>query len=384
MQDSMIPSPVQIVNSCLLISFELGNRHWKLGFSDGQRERIVQIDARNCEQLDSAIEKTRHKWKLDDSIPIYSCYEAGRDGFWLHRYLESCEIHNHVVDSSSIEVSRKRRRAKTDRLDAQSLLRLLLRYLGGERKAFRVLHIPEPEAEDERCLHRDVENLLKERGMHQSRMQSLLVTQGLSMPTGLRFLKQQFLEWIERVPTQEGRGLGSGLKAQLRREHQRWALVQQQIETVRKQQREALKSEVPSESLNQVRQFTDLRGIGPVSAWLLVYEFFGWRQFANVKQVGSAAGLTPSPYESGSMNREQGISKAGNRRIRSLMIQLAWRWLQFQPDSALSQWFQQRFAHASNRFRKIGIVALARKLLIALWKYQKDGIVPQGALRMGE
>lgn len=170
------------------------------------------------------------------------------------------------------------------------------------------------------------------------------------------------------------------MKEQVRREHQRWVLAQQQLEALRQQQRQALEQEELSANLKEVQSLTAFRGIGPVSAWLLVHEYFGWRRFRNVKEVGAASGLTPTPYASGGMNREQGLSKAGNRRVRSLMIQWAWRWLRYQPESALARWYRDRFASGSSRLRRTGIVALARKLLVALWKYQQSGTRPQGAV----
>lgn len=205
MKKQTMPVPVVMTHECLMVAFELSNKQWKLGFSNGSRERITMIDARDLKQFQAALAKTRRKFGLEDTVPIYSCYEAGRDGFWLHRALESCGITNFVLDPSSIEVPRKQRRAKTDDLDTRSLLRLLWRYLGGERKAFSVVRVPPVEAEDARCLHREIEVLQKERGLHRNRLSSLLIAQGLAIPTTRRFLKHQLLPFLEEARTGEGR-----------------------------------------------------------------------------------------------------------------------------------------------------------------------------------
>ena len=358
----------------LHVAFELSNSKWKLGFSDGNKMRFKSIDARNLEQLGEEIEKAKSRFRLDDDVRIVSCYEAGRDGFWLHRYLLSQEIENVVVDSSSIEVNRRKRRAKTDRIDARKLLRMLMRYHGGERKLWSVVRVPSVEAEDGRQLSRELESLNKERTRHRSRIRGLLIREGLEVknPSG-----KKFLEELDSLCTWDGKGLPGDFKARIVREYERLRMVEEQMGILRKE-REIRVGSAETLSMRKVAQLRTLYGIGVTSSWDFVMEMFGWREFRNRREVGAFAGLTPTPYDSGGSQREQGISKAGRGRIRALNIQIAWGWLRFQPQSKLSQWYQERFAGGGSRMRRIGIVAVARKLLIDLWRYLEYGVVPEG------
>ena len=359
----------------LHVAFELSNSKWKLGFSDGNKMRFKSIDARNLEQLEEEIEKAKSRFRLDDDVRIVSCYEAGRDGFWLHRYLLSHGIENVVVDSSSIEVNRRKRRAKTDRIDARKLLRMLMRYHGGERKLWSVVRVPSVEAEDGRQLSRELESLNKERTRHRSRIRGLLIREGLEVknPSG-----KKFLEELDSLCTWDGKGLPEDFKARIVREYERLRMVEEQMGILRKE-REKRVGSADTLSMRKVAQLRTLYGIGVTSSWDFVMEMFGWREFRNRREVGAFAGLTPTPYDSGGSQREQGISKAGRGRIRALNIQIAWGWLRFQPQSKLSQWYQERFAGGGSRMRRIGIVAVARKLLIDLWRYLEYGVVPEGA-----
>jgi len=358
----------------LHVAFELSNSKWKLGFSDGNKMRFKSIDARNLEQLEEEIEKAKSRFKLDDDVRIVSCYEAGRDGFWLHRYLLSHGIENVVVDSSSIEVNRRKRRAKTDRIDARKLLRMLMRYHGGERKLWSVVRVPSVEAEDGRQLSRELESLNKERTRHRSRIRGLLILEGLEVknPSG-----KKFLEELDSLCTWDGKQLPGDFKARIVREYERLRMVEEQMGILRKE-REIRVGSAETLSMRKVAQLRTLYGIGVTSSWDFVMEMFGWREFRNRREVGAFAGLTPTPYDSGGSQREQGISKAGRGRIRALNIQIAWGWLRFQPQSKLSQWYQERFAGGGSRMRRIGIVAVARKLLIDLWRYLEYGVVPEG------
>jgi transposase len=359
----------------LHVAFELSNSKWKLGFSDGNKMRFKSIDARNLEQLEEEIEKAKSRFKLDDDVRIVSCYEAGRDGFWLHRYLLSREIDNVVVDSSSIEVNRRKRRAKTDRIDARKLLRMLMRYHGGERKLWSVVRVPSVEAEDGRQLGRELESLNKERTRHRSRIRGLLIREGLEVknPSG-----KKFLEELGSLCTWDGKQLPNDFKARIVREYERLRMVEAQMGNLRKERERRVEAS-DSVSLRKVAQLRTLYGIGVTSSWDFVMEMFGWREFRNRKEVGAFPGLTPTPYDSGGSQREQGISKAGRGRIRALSIQIAWGWLRFQPQSKLNRWYQERFAGGGSRMRRIGIVAVARKLLIDLWRYLEYGVVPEGA-----
>jgi transposase len=366
---------VSTKTAVLHVAFELSNSKWKLGFSDGNKMRFKSIDARNLEQLGEEIEKAKHRFRLDDDVRIVSCYEAGRDGFWLDRYLLSQEVENVVVDSSSIEVNRRKRRAKTDRIDARKLLRMLMRYHGGERKLWSVVRVPSVEAEDGRQLSRELESLNKERTSHRSRIRGLLIREGLEVknPSG-----KKFLEELDSLCTWDGKQLPKDFKARIVREYERLRMVEEQMGTLRKE-RETRVGSAETLSMRKVAQLRALYGIGVTSSWDFVMEMFGWREFRNRREVGAFAGLTPTPYDSGGSQREQGISKAGRGRIRALNIQIAWGWLRFQPQSKLSLWYQERFAGGGSRMRRIGIVAVARKLLIDLWRYLEYGVVPEGA-----
>ncbi|MBU4427688.1 MAG: IS110 family transposase [Desulfobacterales bacterium] len=358
----------------LHVAFELSNSKWKLGFSDGNKMRFKSVDARNLEQLEEEIEKAKSRFRLDNDVRIVSCYEAGRDGFWLHRYLLNQEVENVVVDSSSIEVNRRKRRAKTDRIDARKLLNMLMRYHGGERKLWSVVRVPSVEAEDGRQLSRELESLNKERTRHRSRIRGLLILEGLEVknPSG-----KKFLEELDSLCTWDGKQLPGDFKARIVREYERLRMVEEQMGILRKE-REIRVGSAETLSMRKVAQLRTLYGIGVTSSWDFVMEMFGWREFRNRREVGAFAGLTPTPYDSGGSQREQGISKAGRGRIRALNIQIAWGWLRFQPQSKLSQWYQERFAGGGSRMRRIGIVAVARKLLIDLWRYLEYGVVPEG------
>jgi transposase len=290
---------------------------------------------------------------------VVSCYEAGRDGFWLHRYLVSQSVENRVVDSASIEVNRRAKRAKTDSLDVQKLLTMLIRSDNGEEKVWSVVHVPSVAAEDSRHLHRQLSAFKADRTRHSNRIKGLLVGQGVRLP-----VEADFLERIKQVRLWDGRPLPPGLQARLKREFAGYQFVCQQVQELEAERRQLLRHSTEPR-VEQVRQLLQLRGLGENSAWLFVMEFFSWREFRTRQQVGGLAGLTPTPYQSSEQSREQGIDKAGNSPIRSMAIEIAWGWLRHQPESELSLWFQRRFGQGRKRLRKIGIVALARKLLIA-------------------
>lgn len=361
----------------LYLSFELGRKEWKLAFAAeaGQKARLRTISAGDLTALEREIELARQRFGLAAGCGVASCYEAGRDGFWLHRYLVSQGILNQVVDSSSIEVNRRSRRAKTDRLDALKLLGMLIRYERGERKVWSVVRVPSVQEEDNRQPARELDTLKQERTRHRNRIGSLLATVGVSSKVGRQFLKE-----LEAVRQWDGQPLPAGLLARLHREWERLEGVQQQIRVLEKQREEASQVQTPTVTEKTAQQLLRLRGIGGNSAWLYATEFFGWRQFRNRREVGSLAGLTPMPYHSGDSTHEQGISKSGNGRLRRMCIEIAWAWLRFQPHSTLSLWFQQRYGPGNRRNRRVGIVALARKLLVSLWRYLETGVPPEGAL----
>ncbi|HLE05385.1 MAG TPA: IS110 family transposase [Anaerolineales bacterium] len=360
----------------LYLAFELGNVEWKLGFSVGfgQRPRVRTIAVRDLEGLQREIELAKKRFGLPETAWVVSCYEAGRDGFWLHRYLVEAGVENLVVDSSSIEVNRRFRRAKTDRMDVAKLLDQLMRYERGEKKVWRVVRVPGVEAEDRRQFHRELEDLKAERTRHINRMKGLLAGQGVRLEIG-----SVFVEKLSAIRLWDGRPIPEGLRARLEREYKRLQFIQGQIRELEGQRVEAIRRSADPE-VEKVRQLLRLKGIGLNSAWVNTMEFFSWREFRNAKEVGALAGLTPTPYQSGDSSRERGMSKAGNRHVRALAIEIAWGWLRYQPESELSRWYQRRFGDGSSRVRRIGIVALARKLLIALWRYLETGLIPQGAV----
>jgi transposase len=363
------PAPV------LYVAFELANNTWKMACSDGSKLRHINVAAGDLAQVQGAIIGAKRHFGLGYEVQTVSCYEAGRDGFWLHRYLESCGIDNVVVDSASLEVNRRLRRAKTDRIDAGKLMSMLMRYHGGEKHLWRVVRVPSREDEDARHLHRELEALKRERTRYRNRIHGVLIQQGLRVrnPSTKKFIKE-----LDLMRTWDGRELPAGMKLRLARVHERLRLVEEQIRSLVKEKAHRLKG--GSARMAQVNQLLRLDGIGPVSSWTFVMEFFGWRRFQNRREVAALAGLTPTPYDSGKRLREQGISKAGNRRVRTLAIEVAWAWLRFQPRSKLSRWFLERFAAGGSRMRRIGIVALARRLLIDLWRFLEYGVIPEGAL----
>jgi transposase len=358
------------------MAFELSQTKWLLGFTIGfgQRPRLRSIAARDLLGLQNEIRLARERFGLAEDAHVVSCYEAGRDGFWLHRYLLSLGVNNLVVDSASIEVNRRAKQAKTDRLDLGKLLTMLMRYQAGEKKVWHVVHVPSPGVEDHRHLHRELADLKAQRTQHINRIKGYRANQGVCLE-----VKDDFPERVEHQRLWHGEPLPAGLQARLLCEYQRFQLVQQQIKTLEVERREAVRDSTQPE-VEQVRRLLRLRGIGINCAWLYVMEFFSWRAFRNRREVGALAGLTPMPHQSGEADHELGISKVGNRHIRAMAIEIAWIWLRYQPKSELSRWYQRRFGKGSKRLHKIGIVALARKLLIAIWRYLEFGTVPTGAV----
>jgi transposase len=331
--------------------------------------------ARDLAKLSEEIAAAKRRLRLPADCRVVSCYEAGRDGFWLHRWLLARGIQNVVVDSSSIEVNRRQRRAKSDSLDAAKLLSMLLRYAGGETDLWSVVQVPTVEQEDARQLHRELLTLQEEATQHINRIKSLLATCGLAIEIDRHFPKKlkQFRQW-------DGSPLPEALHHRLLREFERLQVANRQARQLEQQRAKEVRQREDSPAVAQVRKLLGLKGIGIRSSWLYVQEFFGWRKFKNRKEVGSLSGLAPAPYSSGQTDHDQGISKAGNKRMRWMAVEIAWGWLHFQPDSELTRWFYARFCRGSRRQKRIGIVALARKLLVQLWRYLETGVPPAGAI----
>jgi transposase len=359
----------------LLLAFELGERWWKLGFAVGvgQRPRIRRIAAGAVQLLSEEIARAKTRLRVPAGAPVISCYEAGRDGFWLHRYLVARGLANHVVDSSSIEVNRRARRAKTDRLDLAGLLSLLARYSQGDHRVWRVVRVPTVVEEDARQLHRTWETLQQDRTRLMNRLKGLLATLGVRLP-----IDGRFLERLATTRLWDGAPIPDGIRQRLTRVWAQLEIVERHLEEVRAT-RAALQPDPDTPTGRFVRQLQTVRAVGPMSAWVLTTEIFGWREIRNGRQLGALVGLAPAPYHSGETQRDQGITRAGNAHVRRAVVQLAWGWVRYQPTSALTLWYQRRFGGGSRRARKIGIVALARKLLVALWRYVETGAVPVGA-----
>ena len=362
----------------LLMAFELGERSWKLGFTTGlgQPPRIRQISARATDRVLEEIARAKGRFKLPADAPVMSCYEAGREAFWLHRWLVAQAVRNHVIDSSSIEVNRRARRAKTDRLDLGGLLSLLARHQQGDRR-WRVVRVPSVVEEDARQLHRTRETIQQDRNRLINRLKGLMTTQGLKLPVDANFPTQ-----LETAQLWDGTPIPAGLKARLQRGWAQLEFLNRTLEEL-DAERTALTANPQTTMGRYVQALPTLRGIGPVGTWTLATEIFGWRQIKNRRQLAGLVGLVPAPYQSGESTHDQGITRAGNKHVRRLMVQLAWSWVRYQPDSALTQWYQGKFGPGSRRLRRIGIVALARKLLIALWHYVEHGEIPEGAIVTG-
>lgn len=362
----------------LLMAIELSGREWQLAFATQatDRPRFRRVKAATAlVHLPHELARAKQHFGLPPSARVRSCYESGYDGFWVHRALTTLGVDNIVVEASSIEVKRQRRRAKSDGLDVASLLRLLIRQHAGERRAVAVVRVPTVAQEDARQLHRGLETLLRERTRLTNRLKGLLATQGVR-----RRITGDFLATLERIRLWDGEPLPPGLRRRLADEWARLQQVAAQITALTKERQTRLAAPAADPLVAQAQQLATLQGIGETSAWVFAMEGLGWRAFRNRREVGAFPGLTPTPYQSGSMARELGISKAGNVRMRAMLNQISWSWVRYQPQSALSRWFQRRFAHAGKRARRIGIVAVARKLVIALWRYLTQGVIPEGAV----
>jgi transposase len=364
-----------------LLAIELSKKSWIVAVNTPLSDKISRYtlkpgDGRELLDLCERI-RTRVARETNKRVDIVSCYEAGYDGFWLHRLLEAHGIRNYVIDPASLQVDRRARRAKTDRVDVERMLRSLMAYLRGEPKVWSVVRVPSVAEEDDRRLHRERDRLINERIQHVNRIKGLLAIHGIY---DYQPLRRDRMQRLERLHTTDGRPLPPRLKAEILRELQRLELAIEMIKAI-EAERDAIasaKTETEHTSAKKIQDLAKIKSIGPEFATILVGEVF-YRSFDNRKQLASYVGLTPAHFQSGSMSRDQGISKAGNAKARTTMIELAWLWLRHQPDSSLSMWFRDRVGKLKGRIRRITIVAVARKLLIALWRYLETGLVPEGA-----
>jgi transposase len=359
----------------LLLAFDLGSTKWTLGFTTGpaQRPRIRTMAAGDLVTLVTELQQAKARFGLPLDAPVRSCDEAGRDGFWLHRWLVTHQVANVVVEASSIEVNRRARRAKTDRLDTSKLLALLLRWHGGERHVWSVVHVPAPEAEAHRQVTREIATVREDRKRVRNRIQGLLATQGIRLK-----LDATFLAHVTTAKTGDGRALPTAYRLRLEREWTHLAAIEARM-TALAAARDADIETGTDRVATVARQLCTMRGVAETSAAVFSAELFGTRTFQNGRQIGAVLGLVPVPYRSDQRVADQGISRAGRPELRRIALQLAWGWVRWQPDSALTQWFLTRFGAAGGRSKRIGIVAVARKLAIALWRYAEHGVIPEGA-----
>ena len=366
-----------------LLAIELSKKSWIVAVNTPLSEKISRYRLKGCDWkgLLELIEKIRARVarELNRPVEIISCYEAGYDGFWLHRLLEAHGVRNYVIDPASIQVDRRARRAKTDNIDVAQLLRSLMAYLRGDPKVWSVVRVPSVAEEDARRLHRERDRLINERVQHVNRVKGLCAVHGIYDYEPLR--SNRMLR-LEQLRTGDGRKLPPYLKAEIVRELQRLELVLTMIKTIEAERKAIISDKSPHLNVKKIQDLIKIKSIGPGISTVLVGEVF-YRKFNNRQRLGSYVGLTPSHFQSGPMSRDQGISKAGNPKARTVMIELAWIWLRYQPNSPLSVWFRQRVGTAKGRIRRIAIVAVARKLLIALWRYLETGLVPTSAVVRG-
>jgi transposase len=359
----------------LFVALELSQATWLVALHSPIADKISinRINGGDTDQLMALIEKKCEQAgrQLGRTVQVVSCYEAGRDGFWLHRFLIGHGIDNRVLDSASILVDRRARRAKTDRLDAAALLRVLMALARGEEQVCRVVRVPTIAKEDERRLSRERERLLHERNSHIARIKGLLILHGVR---DYRLIERDWKERLDAVRTAEGQALPARAKTEIERECRRLWLAKQMLAEVEREIEQMIAQDGAAAA-----KLIRVRGIGPTFASVLTHEVY-YRNFDNRRQVGSYLGLVSIPWQSGGFRRDQGITRSGNARARRCAIELAWLWLRHQPGSALACWYRARVGTMTGRMRRIALVALARKLIVALWRYLQNGIVPEGAV----
>jgi transposase len=365
-------------HATVFVSLELSRAKWLITSMSTWRDKMSKhtVDAGDGAALLDRLARlrTEAEQRLGTPARVVVIQEAGLDGFWIHRLLQAGGIESHVVEPASIAVPRRHRRAKTDVIDGEMLVRTLAAFERGEPRVCSMVVAPSPEEEDRRRVSRERRTLLKERIEHANRIKGLLASQGIS---GCEPMRRSFRDRLEGLRTGDGRPLGPRLKAEIGRELDRMDLVLRQIAAV-EADRDALVRPDHADAEAPAARLMKLRGIGPEFAAVLWLEGL-FRRFANRRQLAAYAGLAPSPWQSGGVDREQGIAKSGNPRLRTAMVELAWLWLRHQPGSALSRWFRERVGSERGRIRRIAIVALARKLLVALWRYTTLGERPAGA-----
>lgn len=363
---------LSVSEPALYVAFEWGQKEWKLAMTSGfgVQPWLRTVASKDWPAVERVMAQGRARFGLAPAVPVVSCYEAGRDGFWIHRALLQRGVQNRVVDSASIEVNRRARRAKTDRLDALKLVMMLVRVCQGETRVWSEVRVPTVAHEAARQVSRERTALTQDQTRLVNQLRGWLATWGATLPSRRRG------SWWTRVCDWAGAALPAEVQARLARAEARLQGLEAQIAALDAQQHAAVIAAAPPSAL---RQLVGLKGVATTSASVLLDEGLVWRAFRNRRQIGGLLGFAPTPYASGDSVREQGISRAGNGRLQAISIQLAWNWVRWQPQSALTQWYLAHFGRGK-RARRIGIVAVARKLVIALWRYVTTGVVPEGAI----
>jgi transposase len=364
------------------VAIELSSSSWLVAvrLPGGEKSRLHRMESGDTTGLLALLGELgqRASTKLGRVVDVACCFEAGRDGFWLHRLLTVNGVAAYVLEPTSILVNRRARRAKTDRLDAEGMLRVLATWLGGDRQVCSMVRVPTPEQEDAKRPHREREHLVRERLRVENRIEALLFTQGIRKRPSLRSWERDMAE----LRTADGRALPPLLRAELDRLRRRLVLALELIRDLEAERAAALAIAMEATAADnamalKITALQRIRGIGENFSAVLVREVL-YRSFANRRQLASYVGIAPMPYQSGGMDRDRSISRAGNPRARTTLIQLAWLWLRYQPGSVLAAWFRERVGTLAGRTRRIAIVAMARKLLIALWRYVETGVLPKG------
>lgn len=363
---------ISVSEPTLYVAFELGKKDWKLAMTSGfgVEPWVRTVPSGDLGAVERVVREGRRRVGVAADAPVVSCYEAGRDGFWIHRALTQMGLMNRVVDSASIEVNRRARRAKTDRLDALKLVRMLVRVCCGERRVWSEVRVPNVADEAARQVSRERTALTQDQTRLVNQMRGWLATWGCRLPS------RRPAGWWTTVRDWAGAALPEEVQARLGRAEARRAALAAQIADLDAAQQAAVTAAAPTSA---VRQLVQLKGVATTSASVLLEEGLVWRAFRNRRQIGGILGFAPTPYDSGESTREQGISRAGNARLQAVSIQLAWNWVRWQPQSGLTQGYVANFGKGK-RARRIGIVAVARKLVIALWRYVTLGVVPKGAI----
>ena len=378
MQASTVDTPTAVQFGTIFVAIELSQKSWLVTLHSPDKDKLSRhkLEGGDHVELLALISRVRERAaRALGGVPaVVSCYEAGYDGFWLHRLLLAAGITNYVFDPASIAVDQRARRVKTDRIDGEKMLRTLMAYLRGEPRVVRIVRVPAPEQEDARRASRERGRLVKEQTAHTSRIKALLRLLGMAVGNPRR---RDWLSWLAVQRDWQGQAVPPRMLSEIRHEHARLMLVRERLEALAQQA-----SADPTPGAAQMTERSELllrlKCLGPAFATTLTTEVF-YKDFRNRREVGSYFGLTPSPWQSGGVDRDQGISKAGNPRARCAAIELAWLWLRHQPDSKLTQEYRRRTLNAGKRIKRVAIVALARKLVVALWRYLTTGLVPDGA-----